>query len=151
MGRRYTLRPCTAFIVRDPVQREIFASHFRDRVVHHLIARRLEPILERTLIHDVYSSRTWKGTHYGIRRIAKFIRSASENYQKDAYMLKLDISGFFMGIEKERLWEKVVWLVEKSSIPVIATKETIQKQAEQDFSLRSKWQKQEQIPYTSEW
>ena len=57
MNRRYILQPSTAFIVRDPVQREIFASHFRDRVVHHLIARRLTPILERTLIHDVYSSR----------------------------------------------------------------------------------------------
>ncbi len=56
-SRTYRLQPCTAFIVRDPVQREIFASHFRDRVVHHLIARRLEPILERILIHDVYSSR----------------------------------------------------------------------------------------------
>ena len=56
-SRRYRLQPCTAFIVRDPVQREIFASHFRDRVVHHLIARRLTPILERVLIHDVYSSR----------------------------------------------------------------------------------------------
>ena len=56
-SQRYLLQPSTAFIVRDPVQREIFASHFRDRVVHHLIARRLTPILERVLIHDVYSSR----------------------------------------------------------------------------------------------
>ena len=56
-SRRYVVRPSTAFIVRDPVQREIFASQFRDRVVHHLIARRLTPILERVLIHDVYSSR----------------------------------------------------------------------------------------------
>lgn len=57
MSRQYILQPCAAFIVRDPVQREIFASHFRDRVVHHLIAHRLNPILERVLIHDVYSSR----------------------------------------------------------------------------------------------
>ncbi len=56
----YRLQPCTAFIVRDPVQREIFASHFRDRVVHHLIARRLTPIIERVLIHDVYNSRRGK-------------------------------------------------------------------------------------------
>ena len=132
MERRYTLRPCTAFIVRDPVQREIFASHFRDRVVHHLIARRLDPYLERLLIHDVYSSRTWKGTHYGIRRIAKFIRSASENYQKDAYILKLDISWFFMGIEKELLFDKIV--------SIITRYWEWQKQTEQDFSLRSKWQ-----------
>ena len=59
-SRTYRLQPCTAFIVRDPVQREIFASHFRDRVVYHLIARRFTPILELVLIHDVYSSRRGK-------------------------------------------------------------------------------------------
>lgn len=58
--KRYVLLPNTAFIVRDPVQREILASHFRDRIVHHLIASRLEPHLEKLLIHDVYSSRKEK-------------------------------------------------------------------------------------------
>ena len=112
-NRSYTLKPSTAFIVRDPVQREIFASHFRDRVVHHLIARRLTPILERVLIHDVYSSRKWKGTHYGIKRVDHFMRSCSENYSRDAYVLKLDISGFFMSIDREILWKKVETLIMK--------------------------------------
>ncbi len=116
MERRYTLRPCTAFIVRDPVQREIFASHFRDRVVHHLIARRLDPILERVLIHDVYNSRKGKWTHYGIRRIERFIRSASDNYQRDAYILKLDIAGFFMSIDREILYEKIRTIVERYTL-----------------------------------
>lgn len=110
-SRTYTLRPCTAFIVRDPVQREIFASHFRDRVIHHLIARRLEPILEKILIHDVYNSRKGKGTHYGIQRIDHFMRSCSENYQKNAYILKLDISWFFMSIDRSLLWQKIQDLI----------------------------------------
>ncbi len=46
------------------------------------------------------------------------MRSCSENYQKDAYVLKLDISGFFMSIEKEKLWEKVKDLVDCSERPV---------------------------------
>ena len=38
-----TYRPSRsiAFIINKPVKREIFAADFRDRVVHHLIARRL--------------------------------------------------------------------------------------------------------------
>lgn len=76
----YRLRPCSAFIVHDPVKREIFASHFRDRIIHHLIARKLEPFLERVLIHDAYASRRGKGTSYGINRISRFIRACSENY-----------------------------------------------------------------------
>ena len=107
MSWEYMLQPSTVFIVRDPVQREIFASHFRDRVVYHLIARRLIPILERVLIHDVYSSRKWKWTHYGISRVDHFMRSCSLNYSRDAYVLKLDISGFFMSIDREILWNKI--------------------------------------------
>ncbi len=45
------------------------------------------------------------------------MRSCSENYQRDAYVLKLDISGFFMSIEKEKLWEKVKDLVISARIP----------------------------------
>ncbi len=116
-SQRYLLQPSTAFIVRDPVQREIFASHFRDRVVHHLIARRLTPILERVLIHDVYSSRKWKGTHYGIKRVDHFMRSCSYNYQEDAYVLKLDISGFFMSIDREILWKKIEILIMRYTLP----------------------------------
>lgn len=32
--RTYKPSPCTCFITFDPVQREIFASSFKDRVVH---------------------------------------------------------------------------------------------------------------------
>ena len=111
--KRYMLLPNTAFIVRDPVQREILASHFRDRIIHHLIANRLEPHLEKLLIHDVYSSRKEKWTHYGIKRIEKFMRSVSDNYQRDAYVLKLDISGFFMGINRELLFQKIQTIIRR--------------------------------------
>ncbi len=43
----------------------------------------------------------------GVERIAKFIRSCSENYTKDCYVLKLDIQGYFMAINKQILYEKI--------------------------------------------
>ena len=36
-----------AFIVDKPVKREIFAADFRDRVVHHLIINKLNPLFEK--------------------------------------------------------------------------------------------------------
>ena len=33
----YKINPSTAFVVERPVKREIFASDFRDRVVHHFV------------------------------------------------------------------------------------------------------------------
>ena len=35
--RQYTPKPCIAFIINQPVMREIFATDFTDRVIHHFI------------------------------------------------------------------------------------------------------------------
>lgn len=103
----YEISKSIMFIIFDPVQREIVASSFRDRVVHHLIFNYINSIFEPTFINDSYSCRKGKGTLYGIKRINKFIRSCSNNYNKKTYILKLDISGYFMSINKEILWNKI--------------------------------------------
>lgn len=103
----YEISKSTAFIIFDPVQREIIASSFRDRIIHHLVFNYINPIFESTFIYDSYSCRKNKGTLFGIKRVNKFIRSCSNNYQKEGYILKLDISGYFMNINKEILWKKI--------------------------------------------
>ncbi|MEI6596845.1 MAG: RNA-directed DNA polymerase [bacterium] len=96
-----------AFIVNKPVKREIFAADFRDRVVHHLIINKLNPLFEKEFIFDSYACRIGKGTHFGIRRLDRFIRQCSKNYTKDCYILKLDIKGFFMHIDKNILFKRL--------------------------------------------
>ena len=58
--RRYEPRRSIAFVVNKPVKREIFAADFRDRVVHHLIARRIYPLFEKQFITDSYSTQKGK-------------------------------------------------------------------------------------------
>ena len=96
-----------AFIVNKPVKREIFAADFRDRVVHHLIINKLNPLFEKTFIYDSYACRQERGTHFGIKRLDRFIRQCSHNYTQDCYVLKLDIQGFFMAIDKRVLWAQL--------------------------------------------
>ena len=93
-SRSYRPSPYSAFIIERPVKREIFASEFRDRVVHHLIFNYLNPLFDPSFINDSYSCRTGKGTSYGVKRVNHFIKSCSENYKKDTYVLKLDIKGY---------------------------------------------------------
>lgn len=107
LERHYQPGPSICFIVDKPVKREIFAADFRDRIIHHFIYNNISPIFEKLFINDSYSCRVGKGTHYGIRRIDKFIRSCSENYQKDCYVLKLDIKGYFMAMNRKLLFKKV--------------------------------------------
>lgn len=103
----YQIGRSVAFIVSDPVRREIIASPFRDRVIHHLVFNYINPIFEPLFINDSYSCREKRGTSYGINRIAHFIRSSSSNYQQDCYILKLDLSGYFMSINHQRLYAKI--------------------------------------------
>jgi len=96
-----------AFIVDKPVKREIFAADFRDRVVHHLVINKLNPLFEAEFIYDSYASRAGKGTLFAVRRLERFIRSCSANYTSDAYVLKLDIAGFFMHINTVTLFHRL--------------------------------------------
>jgi retron-type reverse transcriptase len=103
----YKPEPSTVFIVTKPVMREIFAASFRDRVVHHLVIGRLSSIFERKFIYDSYSCRVGKGTHFGIQRAYRFMRRCPEGW-----ILKLDIRGYFMSINKNILWKKLSNLID---------------------------------------
>jgi RNA-directed DNA polymerase len=105
-----------AFIVTQPVTREIFAADFRDRVVHHLVINKLNPLFEREFIYDSYACRLGRGTSFGIKRLDSFIRCCSQNYSQDCYVLKLDIAGFFMHINQDILVEKLAKFIHEKYV-----------------------------------
>jgi retron-type reverse transcriptase len=99
----YELRPGICFINELPVKREIIAADFRDRVVHHFLYNRIYPILDRKFIYDSYSCRVGKGTLFGIERVMGFLKGCEM-----PWVLRLDIKGFFMAIDREILFNLVV-------------------------------------------
>lgn len=102
-SQTYAPSPYRCFIIHDPVCREIFAARVRDRIIHHLIHTIINPFFEHCFITDSYACRVWKGTHFGINRLQHHIRSCSQNYTADCFVLKLDIQWFFMAIDKNIL------------------------------------------------
>lgn len=104
LNRTYKARVSTCFIVFHPKQREIFAADFRDRVVHHLIFNYIHEMLERTFIYDTYSCIKQRGTHFGIDRLQHHIRACSQNGKREVYIMKMDISGYFMHIDRQLLY-----------------------------------------------
>ena len=109
----YEVGRSICFVVDKPVKREIFAADFRDRVVHHLLFNWLSPMLERSFVADSYSCRKGKGTLYGIERTRKHIRQCTRNFTQTAYVLKVDISGYFMSINRQRLLDTILTEMEK--------------------------------------
>ena len=100
----YAMRPSICFLVDVPVIREVIAADFRDRIIHHYLFNYLNTQLERELIEDCYSCREGKGTGYGVDRLEHHIRSCSLNYTREAWALQLDISGYFMSIDRWKLY-----------------------------------------------
>ncbi|KKW27396.1 MAG: Retron-type reverse transcriptase [Parcubacteria group bacterium GW2011_GWB1_52_7] len=99
--RSHTYRPqlYVSFFVTDPKLRHIHKASVRDRVVHQAIFRVLYPLFDASFIHDSYSCREGKGTHRGVRQLARYLRKISANHKRPAYALKCDIRKFFDSID----------------------------------------------------
>lgn len=108
-ARTYKPSRGIAFIIRNPVIREIFAAPFRDRVVHHLLYNFVAAWWDRRFIFDNYSCRVQKGTLFGVDRLRHHMMSASQNGLRQAWVLKLDIQGYFMSLPREKLYERALW------------------------------------------
>lgn len=100
LTRNYRIKPSIAFIIDNPLKREVFAADFSDRVVHHLLFNMVNPVFEELFIDESFSCRVGRGTHYGINKLNNAIVACSNHYQEDCYILKLDIQGYFMNINK---------------------------------------------------
>lgn len=100
----YEIGISDCFIVHKPKKREVFAASFRDRVIHHLLCRRIEPLFEAYFIDAAYNCRVGKGTLYGIKDLHEKIRMATNDYTEDAWVAKFDLQGFFMSVNRAKLW-----------------------------------------------
>lgn len=98
----------TVHVIFDPVQREIFAAPYVDRILHHWVVGIIMKYWEPRLSYDSYSCRKGKGTLFGIKRLQKHILSVSKNWTEEAYVIQLDISGYFMHIRRDLLYERVI-------------------------------------------
>ncbi|MDO4967727.1 MAG: RNA-directed DNA polymerase [Candidatus Saccharibacteria bacterium] len=109
MNHRYKPGRGIAFITYDPVMREIFAAPFRDRVVHHFIYNQVAEWWDRHFIYDSYSCRKDKGTFFAIDRLRHHVNSVSRHGTKEAYVIKLDIQGYFMSLQRKAIFERACW------------------------------------------
>ncbi len=128
----YEPRPLRNFVIRDPKTRNISASDFRDRVIHHALCNVIEPVFDKTFIDDSYANRTGKGTLAALQRFDEFKRKISkggvllcnsfDNNTVLGFALKCDIKHYFESVNHEILLEiierkikdeNIIWLIEK--------------------------------------
>lgn len=145
-NRTYRPDKSIAFVVIKPKPREIFAAQFRDRVLHHLIDIKLRPLIECELIDETCNNRIGKGTEAAIQYARKFLSQCNKN----DFVCKIDMKGFFMTISKTRLIditinfisekyyahdkEDIMWLV-KTILSDLPHKNCIKQSSEEKWRL----------------
>jgi len=99
-SQNYQQGPCREFFIYESKPRKISAAPYRDRVVQHALNAVIEPIFERSYIHDSYACRMGKGTHKAVDRFTYYAR-------RFKYVLKCDIEKYFASIDHEILKSKI--------------------------------------------
>ena len=122
MSMTYKPKPLKTFILRDPKTRKISKSDFRDRIIHHALCNIIEPIFQKTFIHDSCANQKGKGNLFAIKRFDLFKRKITNNLKSEAFCFKADIKHYFKEVSHKILIktiqrkikdEKVIYLIRK--------------------------------------
>lgn len=112
---KYEISRHIRFVVTEPSPREIFASDFRDRIVHHLLCNEIQMFFEKDFIENSYANIKGKGTHKAVRKLRFHLVRGGRNRQR-LYFLKMDIKGFFRNIDKGILWKIVESKIQENHV-----------------------------------
>jgi len=99
----YRIGRSVCFVVTRPKPREVWAADFRDRIVHHLLHNHIAPRFYARFIADSCACIPGRGTLYAARRLEAKVRSLTQNWQRPAFYLKIDLANFFVAIDKRIL------------------------------------------------
>jgi len=108
----YLPSPYAHFVINDPKTRQVAAPAFRDRVLQHSLVATIESLFEKKFVYDSYACRKGKGTHFGAKRIKKFLMAARciNGKEKEIYVLQCDIRKFFQSIS----WDILISIISKT-------------------------------------
>lgn len=118
--KQYSPKRFSCFAVRDPKVREIFAPHYSDRIIHHILIDQLEKEIDPRFIFDSFSNRKSKGCHKAVERLQSFVRNTDTEY-----FLQLDIKSFFTSINKKILFKIIKRQIKQSNFAFKKTNELI--------------------------
>lgn len=106
----HRVRDCTwqpdghmCFVVMNPKPREVWASKFSDRVVHHLVYNRLRPRFEPYWIANTFACIKDRGTAGASNWAERAARKVTRGWSQKAFVLQVDIRNFFPSIKRSHL------------------------------------------------
>jgi RNA-directed DNA polymerase len=107
VNRVYRHGSYTRFVVHDPKERVIHKATVHDRVVHRIVYNHLLPFFNLRWLDCSFSCRPGFGQHRAIARVQKALIQSTNNYTKNAVILKCDIKKFFDSIDQVILYRLI--------------------------------------------
>ena len=106
-NEKYVVGKYNVFIIYEPKQRKIVSQGMKDKIINHLIAREiLYPAILPCLVPFNVASRPGMGTKKALEYLERYRKQfAAKN--KKYFMLKCDISRFFLSIDHKILKQTV--------------------------------------------
>lgn len=111
-SRTYIPKQSNCYVITDPALREIYAAQFSNRIVQHFYMKEIEDILDDEIIDGCCSCRKERGTDYALNLLKKYLTEASNKGKKNCFFLKIDLSGYFMSIDRKQISNKFFKLIE---------------------------------------
>jgi len=99
----YTPWKSICFVILIPRPREVFAAHYQDRIAHHIVAPYIVAVA--TTAHEAngnvsFGNRKGMSAYHACLRVQRMMQK-----HPSGYVASWDIKGFFMSIDKEKVWE----------------------------------------------
>lgn len=109
-----SVRPTAyTFVTTKPRPREVFACDMATRVIHHYIDIRLRPLIESELTDRTFNNRIGYGPNEAINTLISDIYEASRGGTRDAWIIKMDLQGYFPNADQDIVYGQLRDLVER--------------------------------------
>ena len=104
------------FITDFPKPREVFASDMGTRILHHYLDLRLRPLLELRMSPHTFNNRVGMGQAACQNSLMADIYEVSKGFTRDAWIVKVDMSGCFPNIRQDIAYKQLEEVVLKDYV-----------------------------------
>ena len=108
---RYEPWRSICFVILYPRPREVFAAHYQDRIAHHIVAPYIVAVATAAHVANgdmSFGNRKGMSAYHACLRVQQMMRK-----HPNGYIASWDIKGFFMSLDKQKVWEIFCYFEEK--------------------------------------
>ncbi len=114
----YSYSKYNIFVIREKKKRLIMSSKLEDKIINHVVCKKILLPLDKYLIDSNCATRIGRGTRYARYLLDKYLVKI-KNSSEEFYVLKFDFSKYFFNINHIVLLNKLASYLDKENLNII--------------------------------